>query len=167
MTVDRQTVDLSEYPDLVVIYLGLRVWRPRGLLRLLGLGPQIQKSWRQQPDGLLLHEDLIWSLIPPHLGMRQYWRDFDSLERWSRSEPHRLWWQQFLKDAGGTGFWHETHLISGGMEAVHDNMNPTGLSRIAPVKPARGARFSSRRRAGRGDAVAIPPVVTEQQYYTD
>jgi hypothetical protein len=75
MAVDRQTVDLSEYPDLVVIYLGMRVRRPRGMLRLLGWGPKIQNSWNERPDGLLLHEDLIWSLLPPHLGMRQYWRD--------------------------------------------------------------------------------------------
>jgi hypothetical protein len=71
MAVDRQTVDLSAYPDLVVIYLGMRVRRPRGMLRLLGLGPQIQKSWKEQRDGLLLHEDLVWSLIPPHTGMRR------------------------------------------------------------------------------------------------
>ena len=77
MTVDRQTVDLTAYPDLVVIYLGMRVRRPRGMLRLFWQGSQIQKSWKQQPDGLLLHEDIIWSLIPPHLGMRQYWRDLD------------------------------------------------------------------------------------------
>ena len=32
-------------------------------------------------DGLLLHENLLLSLIQPHGGMRQYWRDFDSLER--------------------------------------------------------------------------------------
>jgi hypothetical protein len=63
MKVDRQTVDLSAYPELVVIYLG----------------------------------------------MRQYWRDFEALERWARSEPHRLWWKQFLRDSGGTGFWHETY----------------------------------------------------------
>ena len=102
MAVDRQTVDLSAYPDLVVFYLGMRVRRPRGMLRLFGLGPHIPKSWKEQPDGLLLHEDLIWSLIPPHAGMRQYWRDLDSLERWSHSEPHKLWWQQFLRDSGGT-----------------------------------------------------------------
>ena len=83
MAVDRQTVDLSAYPDLVVIYLGMRVRRPRGMLYMLGLGPQIRKSWKEQPDGLLLHEDLIWSLVPPSLGMRQYWRDLDSLERWT------------------------------------------------------------------------------------
>ena len=31
MAVDRQTVDLSAYSDLVVIYLGMRVRRPRGI----------------------------------------------------------------------------------------------------------------------------------------
>jgi hypothetical protein len=41
MRVQRQTVDLSAYPDLVVISLGMRVHRPRGLVYLLGLGPQI------------------------------------------------------------------------------------------------------------------------------
>jgi Domain of unknown function (DUF4188) len=45
----------------------------------------------------------MFSLFPPHAGMRQYWRDFDSLERWARSLPHRQWWQQFLRDRGGTG----------------------------------------------------------------
>ena len=54
MAVDRQTVDLSAYPDLVVFYLGIRVRRPRGMLRLFGLAPQIQKSWKAQPDGLLI-----------------------------------------------------------------------------------------------------------------
>ena len=48
MAVDRQTVDLSAYPDLVVFYLGIRVRRPRGMLRLFGLGSQIQKSWRSR-----------------------------------------------------------------------------------------------------------------------
>lgn len=63
--IDRRTVDLAGYPDLVVVYLGMRVRRPRGLLYLAGLGPQISKSWKERPDGLLLHEDLIWSLFHP------------------------------------------------------------------------------------------------------
>ena len=82
-----------------MFYLGIRVRRPRGMLRLFRLGPEIQKSWKEQPDGLLLHEDFIWQLIPPHAGMRQYWRNLDSLERWSHSEPHKLWWQQYLRDS--------------------------------------------------------------------
>ena len=164
MRVERQTVDLTAYPDLVIIYLGMRVRRPRGALRLFGLGPQIQKSWKAKPDGLLLHEDMIWSLFPLHLGMRQYWRDLDSLERWTRSEPHRRWWQQFLKDSGGTGFWHEAYFMRGGIDAVYADMaKPTGIARFAPATPARGAMFSARHRAGRdGQALTMPPVVSER-----
>ena len=103
MKVDRRTVDLSGYPDLVVVYLGMRVRRLRGMRRLLGLGPQIQASWQERPDGLLLHENLIWSLVPPHAGMRQYWRDYESLERWTRSEPHQRWWREFLQGFGRNG----------------------------------------------------------------
>jgi Domain of unknown function (DUF4188) len=166
MRVDRQTVDLTAYPDLVVIYLGMRMRRARGLASLLGIGPQIRKSWRARPDGLLLHEDLIWSLIPPHLGMRQYWRDLDSLERWTRSEPHRLWWQHFLKDSGGTGFWHETYFVSGGIDAIYCDMSaPTGLARIAPTVPARGAAFSARNRARHEGALTVAPVIPEPAYY--
>jgi Domain of unknown function (DUF4188) len=166
MRVDRQTVDLAGYPDLVVVYLGMRVRRARGMLRLLGLGPQIQKSWKAAPDGLLLHEDIVWSLVPPHAGMRQYWRDLDSLERWTRSEPHRRWWQNFMRDTGGTGFWHEAYFMRGGIDAVYDDMSATtGLARFAPAVPARGAMFSGRRRAGREDPPVVEPVVTETDLY--
>ena len=121
----RQTVDLSAYPDLVVIYLGMRVNVLTGIKTLLGFGPRIEGSVAAQPDGLLLHENLIYSLFPPHFGMRQYWRDFESLERWTRAEPHRLWWKQFLRDTGGTGFWHELYSIRNGFEAVYINTQKT------------------------------------------
>ena len=39
--VNRQAVDLSGYPDLVVIYLGMRLNTWYGLKRLFGIGPQI------------------------------------------------------------------------------------------------------------------------------
>src|SRR5258708_11084243 len=96
----RQTVDLSGYPDLIVIYLGMRARSLRGVGRLAKLGPQITRSVKDQPDGLLLHESLVFSLVPPHLGMRQYWRDFDALERWTRELPHQAWWREFLADSG-------------------------------------------------------------------
>ncbi|AGB23534.1 hypothetical protein Mycsm_03226 [Mycobacterium sp. JS623] len=166
MTVERQTVDLSGFPDLVVVYLGMRARSLRGLVRMLGLGPEIQKSWKQQPDGLLLHDDLIWSLVPPHLGMRQYWRDLDSLERWTRSEPHRLWWQQFIKDSGGTGFWHEAYFARGGIDAIYDDMDrPTGIARFAPVIAAGGKKSSTRSRAGHGKQSTVETVITECQNY--
>ena len=89
--VDRRTVDLSRYPDLVVIYLGMRVRNLTGLKNFLRLGPQINKSAADRPDGLLLHENVLFSLIPLHAGMRQYWRDFESMEAWSRTLPHEKW----------------------------------------------------------------------------
>src|ERR1700761_3197305 len=109
--VNRRTVDLSQHPGLSGIYLGMRANRITGLKTLFGFGPRISASVDAQPDGLLVHEYMLFSLFPPHLGMRQYWRDMHSLLAWSRSEPHRNWWNAFLKNSGGTAFWHETYLM--------------------------------------------------------
>jgi hypothetical protein len=161
--VERQTVDLTRYPDLVVIYLGMRVNRLAGLKTFLGFGPKIQDAVGRHPDGLLLHENLLISLLPLHAGMRQYWRDFESLERWARSEPHRQWWQAFVRDSGGTGFWHETYAMRGGIEAIYDDVpRPVGMARFAPLVPARGAMFGARRRLGVKGDPDLPPAVSEE-----
>jgi hypothetical protein len=155
--VQRRTVDLSAYPDLVVIYLGMRVNRFSGIKTLFGFGPKIAKSVEAMPEGLLLHENMLFSLFPPHLGMRQYWRDFETLEAWTRSEPHRAWWRQFLHDSGGTGFWHEAYFMQGGMEAIYDDMaDATGFLRFAPGVEARGHMFSARGRVNRPETVTPP-----------
>lgn len=162
---ERETVDLSQFPDLVVIYLGMRVNALGGVKTLFGFGPKISKAVDAKPDGLLLHEKITYSLR--HVGMRQYWRDFDSLEAWSRSEPHRLWWQNFLRDSGGTGFWHETYFRRGGFEAVYIDMaHRTGFAAFAPVQAARGAMFSARKRAGVGGRSRTEPAVTEPDLYS-
>src|SRR4051794_40794707 len=146
--VDRRTVDLSAYPDMVVIYLGMRVNALTGLKTLFGFGPRIADAVGAQPDGLLLHETMLFSLVPPHAGMRQYWRDFESLETWARSAPHREWWARYMRDTGGTGFWHEAYFIAGGMEAVYvDMVRDTGFLRFASQRPATGSVFSARGRA--------------------
>lgn len=164
--VNRQTVDLSQYPDLVVIYLGMRVNALTGLKTLFGMGPQISRAVSDQPEGLLLHENLIVSLLPPHLGMRQYWRDFESLERWSRSEPHRQWWRNFLRDSGGTGFWHETYFARGGIEAIYDDVpKPVGMMKFAPLETARGAMFGARRRLGLTGEPSLAPPLDERDLY--
>ena len=150
--ITRETVDLSAFPDLVVIYLGMKVRSSRGLLTVLRFGPRISNAVAKKPVGLLLHEPLFFSIFPLHVGMRQYWRDFDSLETWARGLPHQKWWQDFVKDSGGTGFWHETYFIRGGMEAIYDDMNgPLGFARFAPVQVAEGAMFSARQRLRRNE----------------
>jgi len=163
-SVERRTIDLSAYPDLVVIYLGMRVNHLTGLKTLLGMGPKIAQSVAAQPDGLLLHENFLFSLVPMHAGMRQYWRDMESLFAWTRSEPHRQWWKNFLRNSGGTGFWHETYLMRGGMEAIYDDVaQPIGFMRFAPVVPARGAMFGAAHRVARD--IKREPVVSENDLY--
>lgn len=166
--VQRQTVDLSSYPDLVVIYLGMKVNALVGIKTLLGFGPRISNAVAERPDGLLVHENIIYSVFPMHVGMRQYWRDFDSLERWSRSEPHMLWWKEFLRNSGGTGFWHETYFMRGGMEAIYDDIPVRiGLGAFAPLATARGPMFSARTRTRVGGLDTKPPAILEADLYSD
>ena len=160
--VQRTTVNLSEFPDLVVIYLGMQVRTLRGLKTLISFGPKISAAVAAKPDGLLLHENIIYSLFPPNVGMRQYWRDFQSLENWSRSLPHQDWWKNFLSDSGGTGFWHEAYFMRGGMEAIYDDLKgPFGFSAFAPMQAARGPMFNARKRAGLPGDPTIPTPVEE------
>ena len=154
------------FPDLVVIYLGMRVNAWTGIKTLLGFGPQIKNSVEHtNPDGLLLHENFIMSLIPLHLGMRQYWRDFDALEAWARSTPHREWW--------ATSFGHlvarvfGTRLIS--CVAVWKRFTTTyrfgwGFGQFAPMQSARGPMFSARTRA-KVAGEPLPAVVEEAELY--
>jgi hypothetical protein len=162
--VNRQTVDLSGYPDLVVIMLGMKVNRLTGLKTLFGFGPQISESAEAKPDGLLRHEFLMYSLFPMHLCIRQYWRDTETLLKWTRSDPHREWWKNFLKDSGGTGFWHESYFLRGGIEAIYDDVpERIGLASFAPVVAARGPMFGAAARGGK--QFAREAVVSEQELY--
>jgi hypothetical protein len=161
----RQSVDLTSYPDLVVIYLGMRANSLRGFKTLVSFGPRIKRSVDAKPDGLLLHENLFFTLFPPHAGMRQYWRDFESLERWARTGVHSEWWKSFLEDRGGAGFWHETYSRGGQIESVSIDMPAFGLSKFAPREEARGSMFSARRRLGlSAETDARSPVAEEQLY---
>ena len=151
MAVDRQTVDLSAYPDLVVFYLGMRVRRPRGMLRLFGLGPEIQKSWKGAAGwpatarGFHLVADPAARRDAPVLTRPRQPAALEPLgaaQAVVAAVPEGLW----RNLASGT----RPHFMGGGIEAIYDDMNrPTGLARFAPVRPARGAMFSARRRAPR------------------
>lgn len=139
----RRTVDLTAYPEMVVMYLGMRVNKLSGIPTVLRFAKRVDASLAEHPDGLLLHERLIYS--PRQIGWRQYWRDTSSLVAWSRREPHRKWWTEYLRKPGGAGLWHETYFMGGGMEAVFDAMpDGIGLSAFAPTMPAEGTMFAQR-----------------------
>ena len=144
---EREAADLSAYPNLVVIYLGMRVYTLRGLASVLSLRNEILREIRRRPDGLLDHESFYFSLFPLHIGLRQYWRDFAALEAWTRQFPHQQWWKNYVQNPRGTGFWHETYCREGGIEGVYDHMREsTGLLRFAPRIPAVGRMSGARER---------------------
>ena len=147
MNVDRQTVDLSAYPELVVIYLGMRVNTLTGLKTLAGFGPKIARSVVDQPDGLLLHENLIFSLLLPMLACAS---TGGTLRLWSagRGRNHI--------GSGGSNFCATpegqasgTKRISNGVvsrRSMNNIPQPIGFLRFASVQPAKGGMFTARDR---------------------
>src|SRR2546430_8890189 len=110
----------------------MRVNEPRGLTTLISFGPRIRQSVQAQPDGLLLHENLLFSLFPPQAGMRQYWRDFDSLERLARALPHPRGGEAVLRARGGPRLLHPNPLPGGAeAEGVH-RQPPAGPAHLPP-----------------------------------
>lgn len=163
MSYQRVTVDLSEYPDLVYINLGMRPLNPRGLWSVVRYGLAIRRAMQEKPDGLLRHESLIYLVnYMPHFGMRQYWRDFDSLELWTRYSEHGKWWGKMARSTGGTMIWHESFAMQGGVDAIyasHTRIPQTGFMTFAPVIPAQGAGYSARQRLNvAGEETAPRPI---------
>ncbi|MFJ9370920.1 monooxygenase family protein [Nocardia sp. NPDC101769] len=165
----RMTVDLSEYPEPVVIYLGIKARRLSGLRFLMQIGPKLRKIAKNPPDGLLAHEKFIWGVFPLHIGFRQFWRDPDSLDNFARRhDDHRNWWRTFLHDEKrSTVAWHEAYFLSQtGVDALYTDMDePIGFAHFAPLVPARGATYSSRGRAGLREAAQANPEIAESDLY--
>ena len=83
MTHPRRSVDLSDCPGLVVVYLGFRARNLNGIRSLLRIGRGLRRLRSDPPDRLLAHEDLWFGFLHP--GFRQYWRDLDSLKAFTRA----------------------------------------------------------------------------------
>jgi hypothetical protein len=152
MSHPRTTIDLAAFPDLVVVYLGYRASSLRSALALLRIGRGLGAVRRNKPDGLLAHEPLMFGLLHP--GVRQYWRDFESLERFTRDPLHMGWWREFARDSGGGGIWHEAYRLRGGMEAIYSGMPPIGFASFAPERTPIGPFMHARQRIGEPPAAA-------------
>jgi Monooxygenase af470-like len=95
----------------------------------------------------------------------QYWRDFESLDRFARDKdlPHLEPWRQFnrrVRASGDVGIWHETFKVpAGGYEAVYGNMPVFGLARAGAHVPVgrRGQSAASRIGAAAIDEPAVEP----------
>ncbi len=154
MGYERTSVDLSGFPDLVVIYLGYRVKSIRALPQLMRLGRGLQTLRQTGADGLLAHERVSYSLL--HQGFRQYWRDFESLEAFTKAAAHMGWWRDFARHPHYGGIWHETYRLRGGMEAIYSGMPQIGLASFAPPLDPVAAFRSARQRLGAEAMVRQP-----------
>jgi hypothetical protein len=87
----RATVGLSGYLDLVMVVLSFRVGGLRGIPAMMRIGRGLGQVAASPTKSLLRHDQMLlgWS----HIGMRQYWRDLDTLGRFTRSAPHSGWWR--------------------------------------------------------------------------
>src|ERR671913_517640 len=140
----RQAADLSAYPDLVVIYLGMRARTPRGALTILKYGPRIRRSAAAKPDGLLRHEMLMWGLGPPHVGMRQYWA---RLRRPRAVGAPRAARRVVVRAAGG----HGRHRV------LARGVPPAGRYGVGPPRHAADRLLRVRPRRGRQGFAVLRP----------
>jgi hypothetical protein len=66
---------------------------------------------------------------------------------WTKTLPHKAWWTDYLRDRGGTSFWHETYFRRGGIESMYVDVEPgVGMSTFAPRERATGPMFGARER---------------------
>ena len=127
-----------------MIYLGYRASGLKGARDLLRIGRGLRTLRRHPPPGLLSHENLWFGFMHP--GFRQYWRDFDSLDAFTRAPQHKGWWGDFARSPGGNGIWHETYCLRGGMEAIYSGMPGIGFASFAPALTPSGRFAGARQR---------------------
>jgi hypothetical protein len=144
----RMTVEIEG--DFVVFLIGMRInkpWTVYQWLPVLLAMPRMLKELAGRPDsGFLGHTFALGVIV-------QYWRSFEHLERYARSQDGQHWpaWLAFNKkigrSRGDVGIWHETYRVRAGeYEAVYSGMPPIGLGKVGILVPASGARESARGR---------------------
>lgn len=151
----RMTAELEG--DFVVFLIGMRInkpWKVHKWLPAFMAMPRMLKELQRQPEsGCLGH------IFGPGV-IVQYWRSFEHLEAYARSQDHLHWpaWVAFNKrmgrSRGDVGIWHETYLVRAGeYECVYSGMPPFGLGRAGTLVPAEGRKDSARGRVVR----SMPP----------
>lgn len=150
-----------------VFLIGMRVnrvllvhrWLPTFFAML-----RMMRALRTHPEKGFLGGQAIW--YQRGVGLIQYWRSFDDLERFARNptEPHLAAWRRFnnaVGASGDVGVWHETYPIDAGKhEAVYANMPRFGLAAATSHVQAVGRRETARRRLGGDNDPAVASPVT-------
>jgi hypothetical protein len=120
--------------DFVVFLIGMRINRPSKMKQWLPVAAAMPGMLRE----LDTHPELGCLGYHSWFGRTtiflQYWRDFESLDRFARSKdlPHLDAWRRFntaVGKSGVVGVWHETYQVRAGeFESVYTNMPIFGLA---------------------------------------
>lgn len=131
----RYTANVSE--PVVVFLIGMRVNRLRAVKQWLpvaqAMGPMM-KALSEDPGKGLLGSHTFFRGWPLETCMVSYWRSFEDLTRFARSDddPHWAAWQQFMRNVGAgssVGIWHETYQVNPAQcECIYSNMPVFGLA---------------------------------------
>ena len=140
--------------DFVVFLIGMRLnrpWKLRHLPWFMATMPRMLKELEADPSaGLLGYQQTV---MFGGLGVIQYWRSFEHLERFARDPgaSHLPAWREFnrrIRDSGDIGIWHETYRVRAGeYEAIYGNMPRVGLGQAGEHRPI-GSTSTAALRAG-------------------
>ena len=145
--------------DFVVFLIGMRInkpWKVHKWLPVFLAMPRMLKELKARPES-----GFLGAIVGPKV-IVQYWRSFDHLEAYARSNDGQHWpaWVDFnkrmSKSRGDVGIWHETYLVPAGRyEAIYSGMPPFGLGAAATLVPAAGRRESARGRLATADGPEV------------
>ena len=150
----RFTADIGE--PFVVFLMGMRINRPWALHKWLptasAMGPMLSSLYRNPESGFLGGEAILYR---GGIGLIQYWRTTEDLERFARSpqEAHLKAWGRFnraIGKNGSVGIWHETYKVAAGeYEAIYGIMPRFGLAAATAHVPVGKRGETARERLSR------------------
>jgi len=144
----RMTAEIEG--DFVVFLIGMRINKPWKIHKwwpvFAAMRPMIKELEGRPDSGFLGHIFGFTAIV-------QYWRSFEHLEAYARSQDQKHWpaWVDFNKRVGGSrgdvGIWHETYRVrSGEYETIYSGMPPIGLGTAGTLVPIGAKRESARER---------------------
>lgn len=155
----RFTAEYDE--DFVVFLIGSQVHKPWKVRQWLPVAKAMTTMQREISE----HPDIGCLQIENFGAMRnisvQYWRSFEDLERFARSDEwsHLAAWRSFnklIRNSGELGIWHETYMVGAGQfETMYGNMPRVGLA-AAGRHVAVDAGSTAARRSGRRPTDSAP-----------
>ena len=152
---DRVVASLpGSIAELALARIGLiaRRWSARGAVRSLAKAAERAATEAKVAGAGLLHAERF-AAGTGHVVLLQYWRDYESMEAWTRRPPHSEWWRSAvdrMRRKGDLGVYHESFLVPrANVESIYLDSPPVGLMAFGDLDDANGPRTAARDRLGR------------------